>query len=111
MTLSAITAKAKEIAKGRVSSDFAFSVSWFYGFCKFFRISCRIAAESAGSDRLEIDELQVNNLFVFIISPFLFSFFHFCLCRTAWMPSLLARCCEMRPWKRPPSEFGHSAFQ
>lgn len=61
MTLSAITEKAKSIAKTRVSPDFAFSTSWFYGFCKFFRISCRLAAEASGSDRLEIDELNVPN--------------------------------------------------
>ena len=59
MTLSAITEKAKSIAKTRVAPDFAFSPSWFYGFCKFFRISCRLAAEASGSDRLEIDELNV----------------------------------------------------
>ncbi len=62
MTLSAICIKAKEIAKERVPLDFAFSTSWFYGFCKFFRISCRLAAEASGSDRLQIEELNVPRL-------------------------------------------------
>jgi hypothetical protein len=62
MTLAAIGVKAKEIAKDRVAPDFKFSTSWFYGFCKFFRISCRLAAEASGSDRLQIDELHVLDL-------------------------------------------------
>lgn len=69
MSLSAISEKARQIAGSRVSSDFAFSTGWFYGFCKFFHISCRLAAEASGSDRLQIDELHVRLLLFHLLSP------------------------------------------
>ena len=59
LSLGDVQLKARTFAGNQVPSDFQFSFKWLYGFLRFFRISCRIAADSASSDRLDVEEIKV----------------------------------------------------
>jgi len=73
--LADVQQKARAIAGDRVPSTFQFSERWLYGFLKFFRISCRIAADSASSDRHDLPELQVRDH----LSRLIFAHFYVCV--------------------------------
>jgi hypothetical protein len=67
ISLSDVQMKARKIAGSRVPADFQFSAKWLYGFLRFFRVTCRIAADSASSDRLDVSEIDVLLLPYFTI--------------------------------------------
>ena len=52
--------KARLIAGDRAPVGFKFSEKWLYGFLRFFRITCRIASDSASSDRLNMAVIEVS---------------------------------------------------